>query len=83
MNAGAPLMLQGSAPILHKGKVVGVTTSSGYGHSVGKNICYGYLPTDMAHAADGFEIESYKTVYPAKREASRVLYDPDREKILS
>ena len=83
IDAGTPLMLQGSAPILNNGKVVGVTTSSGYGHSIGKNICYGYLPADMAGVTDGFEIESYKTVYPAVREIDRALYDPTREKILA
>ena len=83
IDAGTPLMLQGSAPILHNGKVVGVTTSSGYGHTIGKNICYGYLPADMADVTEGFEIESYKTIYPAKREDNRALYDPKREKILA
>ena len=83
IDAGAPLMLQGSAPILYNGSVVGVTTSSGYGHTIGKNICYGYLSSDMAETTDGFEIESYQTVYPAKKEINRALYDKDREKILS
>ncbi|RJQ64467.1 MAG: FAD-dependent oxidoreductase [Desulfobacteraceae bacterium] len=83
IEAGKPLMLQGSAPILHKGQVVGVTSSSGYGHTIGKNICYGYLSKDQAEASEGFEIESYKTVYPAELEANRALYDPKREKILA
>jgi 4-methylaminobutanoate oxidase (formaldehyde-forming) len=81
--ADAPIMLQGSAPILHGGKVVAVTSSSGYGHTIAKNICYGYLPAEVADTADGFEIESYKTVYPVKKEVSRALYDPKRKKILS
>ena len=83
IDVGKPLMLQGSAPILHDGKVVGVTTSSGYGHTIGKNICYGYLPTDMNGIKDGYEIESYKTVYPAQLEANRQLYDPERKKIFA
>ena len=83
IDAGAFLMLQGSAPILNGGKVVGVTSSSGYGHTIGRNICFGYLPSDMADVTDGFEIESYKTVYPAKRELNRALFDPKREKMLS
>ena len=81
IDAEKPLMLQGSAPILHKGKVVGVTTSSGYGHSIGKNICYGYLPAAMSAKTDGYEIESFKKVYPAQREANRQLYDPERKKL--
>lgn len=82
IDTGTALMLQGSAPILQGGKVVGVTTSSGYGHTLGKNICYGYLPADMADVTDGFEIESYQKVYAAQREPTRVLYDVQREKIL-
>jgi 4-methylaminobutanoate oxidase (formaldehyde-forming) len=83
IDAGRPLMLQGSAPILQGGEVVGVTTSSGYGHSIGKNICYGYLPAEMNDVVDGYEIESYQTVYPAQLEANRQLYDPQRKRILA
>jgi 4-methylaminobutanoate oxidase (formaldehyde-forming) len=82
IDAGGPLMLQGSAPIIQGGKVVGVTTSSGYGHTIKKNICYGYIPADQADPGNAFEIESYKEVYTATLEPSRVLYDPEREKIL-
>jgi len=82
IDAGRPLMLQGSAPIIHQGEVVGTTTSSGYGHTVKKNICYGYIPAEKADPANGFEIESYKEVYTATLESSRVLYDPERKKIL-
>lgn len=79
--ADEPLMLQGSAPIIQGGKVLGVTTSSGYGHTVQKNICYGFIPADMADSTNEFQIESYKEVYTATLEPSRVLYDPEREKI--
>jgi sarcosine dehydrogenase len=77
-----PLMLHGSAPIIQSGKVLGVTTSSGYGHTVKKNICYGYIPLENAEGDDGFEIEVYKELHSLRLEPSRVLYDPDREKIL-
>jgi 4-methylaminobutanoate oxidase (formaldehyde-forming) len=76
------LMLHGSAPIIHKGEVLGVTTSSGYGHTIGENICYGYVSVEDATHDEGYEIEVYKEVYPAKLESSRVLYDPERKKIL-
>ena len=82
IDTGEPLMLQGSAPIIQGGKVLGVTSSSGYGHTVKKNICYGYIPAHAADINSEFEIESYKEIYPAKLEPSRVLYDPAREKIL-
>ena len=83
IDAGKPLMVQSSTPILYKGEVVGVATSAGYGHTVKKNICYGYIPIEHAGYKDGFEIESYKEIYPAKLEPNRALYDPERKKILA
>jgi 4-methylaminobutanoate oxidase (formaldehyde-forming) len=82
IEAETPLMLQGSAPVIYNGKVLGVTTSSGYGHTLKKNICYAYIPVAEAAYEQGYEIEVYKEVYPARLESSRVLYDPKREKIL-
>jgi len=83
IDVGRPLMLQGSAPIVHKGAVLGVTASSGYGHTLKKNICYGYIPAEKADPANNFEIESYNEVYPATLESGRVLYDSGRKKILT
>ncbi len=83
IDAEKPLMIQGSAPIIHEGKVVAVTTSAGFGHTIGKNICYAYLPVEKTSLVDGFEIESYKERYPIKIQPSRVLYDPERKKILA
>jgi 4-methylaminobutanoate oxidase (formaldehyde-forming) len=82
VDAGGPLILQSSAPIIEWGKVLSVTTSSGYGHTLKKNICYGYIPTDQADPNNNFEIESYKEIYTATLESSRILYDPERKKIL-
>ncbi len=77
-----PVRMRGSEPILYKGEVLGVTTSAGYGHTVGKNICYGYLPADQAGFGDEYEIEVYKKTYKARLEKNRALYDPARERIL-
>ncbi len=82
IDAGRPLMMQGSAPIVCDGEVIGTTTSTGYGHTVGKTICYGYIPADKADPQKAFEIESYKEVYPARLEPQRALYDPQRKRIL-
>jgi 4-methylaminobutanoate oxidase (formaldehyde-forming) len=77
-----PLMLHGSAPIMHNGKVLGVVTSSGYGHTVKKNICYGYIAVTDIRQDEGYEIEAYQQVYKAKLEPNRALYDPERRRIL-
>jgi sarcosine dehydrogenase len=81
IDADRPLMIQGSAPVIYRGKVVGVTTSAGYGHTIGKNICYGYIAVENTLIGGGFEIESYKEIYPVKLEPNRALYDPERKKI--
>ena len=38
--------LHGGEAILLDGKVVGSTTSAGFGHTLGKTIAFGYLPRD-------------------------------------
>lgn len=83
VDTDKPLMLQGSAPVLLNGEVVGVTTSTGYGHTIGKNIFYAYVPVDKISGEGGYEIESYKEIYPVRLEKNRMLYDPKREKILA
>ncbi len=83
IDADQPVMLRGSEPILHEGKVIGVTTSAGYGYSVAKTIAYGYVPPNKSGHSDGYEIECTKQIYPATREPQRALYDPERKKILS
>jgi len=83
LDADAPVMMQSSAPIVCGGKVIGTTTSAGYGHTLGKTICYGYIPAEYAQTAEAFEIEVYKAVYQAKLESNRALYDPERQRILS
>ena len=75
-------MVQGSAPIICDGEVLGTTTSTGYGHTVGKTICYGYIPADRANPQKVFEIESYKKTYTANLEPQRALYDPERKRVL-
>src|SRR6202000_1512170 len=47
----------GDEPIWHDGKVVGWVTSGAYGHSVQRSLALGYVPTDIATANSGFEIE--------------------------
>jgi 4-methylaminobutanoate oxidase (formaldehyde-forming) len=83
IDADQPVMLRGSEPILYKGKVIGVTTSAGYGYSVVKTIAYGYVPPEEADHSEGYEIECYKEIYPATREPERALYDPKHKKIYS
>ena len=66
--------LTGGEAILGGGVVIGVTTSGGYGYSLGAAVALGYLPREAAEG-DNFEIEAFGRRYPAKR-GPRTLYDP-------
>ena len=71
----------GGEAILHEGKVLGVTTSGGFGYTIGKPIVLGYLPVEAAGHRD-YEVEAFAETHPAIRH-DRPLYDPDRRRALA
>jgi sarcosine dehydrogenase len=82
IDAEQPIMIRGSEPIMYNGKVIGITTSGGYGYTVGKTIIYSYIRLADAKYTQGYEIEVYMEVYSITRHDNRALYDPERKKIL-
>ena len=70
----------GGEAILRGGRVLGMTTSGGYGYSIGRSIVLGYLPVEEA-GHDDYEIEAFCDVFPAERHG-RPLYDPGRKRLL-
>jgi 4-methylaminobutanoate oxidase (formaldehyde-forming) len=71
----------GSEAILYDGRVVGATTSAGFGHTLGKTIAFGYLAVELQGAVD-FEIEAFGNRYRATR-GSRCLYDARMQRLKS
>jgi dimethylglycine dehydrogenase len=69
----------GDEPIFYNGEVVGWVTSGGYGHSVGKSIALGYVPTELADQVD-FEIDILGDIFKAIRQ-SEALVDPAGERM--
>ena len=70
----------GDEPVWHDGEVVGWITSGGYGHFVGKSLALGYIPSAIATATSGFEIE----ILGERRNASLApvpLHDPAGERM--
>jgi len=65
--------LHGGEAILHGDKVVGSTTSVGYGHTMAKTIAFGYLPVELA-AEKFFDIEAFGKLHRAAL-GPRCLYD--------
>ena len=69
--------------IIRDGEVVGFTTSANFGHTVGKPIAYGYLPTALCDGArDDFVIVVYGEPISAVRQRG-ALYDPTGERLRS
>jgi len=73
----APLI--GGEAVLSGERVVGTTTSAGFGYTVGKTIAFAYVPAEIASETD-FAVEAYGKRYPAKR-APRAAYDAKSERL--
>jgi dimethylglycine dehydrogenase len=72
--------VRGNEPIFLGEECVGLTTSGGYGHAVGKSLGFGYVPPGLAKPGTGLEIGLL-----GERHAARVLaepaYDPANERL--
>jgi glycine cleavage system aminomethyltransferase T len=47
----------GGEGVLAGGKTIGITSSSGFGHTIGKRIATAWLPADQAAPGTALEIE--------------------------
>ncbi|MFZ0613829.1 MAG: FAD-dependent oxidoreductase [Desulfobacterales bacterium] len=72
----------GYNPIFSGDRIVGMTSSGGYGHRTGKSIALGYVPPDLASTGTRLAVEVL-----GKKLAAEVvtmpLYDPQNEKMKS
>jgi 4-methylaminobutanoate oxidase (formaldehyde-forming) len=73
--------LHGGEAIILDGKVVGSTSSVGFGHTLQKTIAFGYLPVIVADKKQ-FVIEAFGKAYEATR-GPRCLYDAKMERLRS
>jgi len=77
----ADVQLYGGEAIRRNGKVLGVTSSAGWGHTISKAIALGYVPADEA-GHDDYEVEAFTRRHAAQRIAGAAV-DPGRTKILA
>lgn len=80
MDLDQPMLLYGGETITRQGRILGVVSSGGYGHTIGRTIAMGYLPAEEAEHQEGFAIEVFREAIPARRLAA-VPYDPERKRI--
>jgi 4-methylaminobutanoate oxidase (formaldehyde-forming) len=81
LTVDAEVQLYGGEAIRRSGKVLGVTSSAGWGHTIGKAIAFGYVPAEEAGHSD-YEIEAFTRRHSARR-IDGAAYDPERRKILT
>ena len=62
----ADVQLYGGEAIRRDGKVLGVTSIAGWGHTIGKAVAFGYVPAEEAGHAD-YEIEAFTRRHAATR----------------
>ncbi|MGL4405025.1 MAG: glycine cleavage T C-terminal barrel domain-containing protein, partial [Notoacmeibacter sp.] len=67
----------------HDGKIVGETTSGGWGHRVGKSIALGMLKTDLAVAGTALEVEIFGKRFAAIVQPDAPIFDPQNERLRS
>jgi dimethylglycine dehydrogenase len=65
----------------HDGKIVGETTSGGFGHRVDKSIALGMLRADLAQPDTEIEVEIFGKRYRATVQKDEPLWDPKNERL--
>jgi len=75
------LPLTGGESLFCEGQRVSLVTSAGFGYSVGKSICFGYLPSTLADKTE-FAIEVFGVRHPIAR-VQAPLYDPKNLRLKS
>lgn len=74
------LDVMGSEAIYAQGRIVGVVTSGGFGHAVGKNLAFAYVEPEFADGAAALEIEMLGERYSATV-LKAPSYDPMNERL--
>jgi dimethylglycine dehydrogenase len=72
----------GNEPVYHGGKVVGVTTSGGYGHAVDKSLAFAYVPPQLSANGTEFDIMVFTEMRKA-RTIPESIWDPANERLKS
>ena len=62
---------RGNEPVYRNGKVVGLTTSGGYGFAVRKSLAFAYVDPKLARTGEAFEI-----LLLGERKSARIIAEP-------
>ena len=70
----------GNEPVYHAGKVVGVTTSGGFGQKTAKSLAFAYLPPDLTAVGTELEVMMFTELRKA-RIIPESIWDPANERL--
>jgi dimethylglycine dehydrogenase len=70
----------GNEPIYHEGKIVGVSTSGGFGHAVDKSLAFAYVDPKLTGDGTEFEIMVFGEMRKA-RIIPESIWDPANERL--
>ena len=76
-DCDAPYM----STLWHDGKVVGETTSGGWGHRIGKSIALGMLRADLTEPGTELEVEIFGDRFAATVQPDQPLWDSSNERL--
>ncbi|WP_282609345.1 FAD-dependent oxidoreductase [Pelagibius sp. Alg239-R121] len=74
-----PLPLYGGEPILVGDQTVSLVSSTAFGHTVGRQIMTGYLPSELTSRRE-FKLEAFGERYAIER-VEGPLYDPENKRL--
>jgi dimethylglycine oxidase len=72
----------GKEPVVHNGKVVGYVTSAYFGHTIGKQLAYGWVPAALSTHGTSLFIKYFDEDYPATVGVDP-QYDPQMKRLKS
>jgi dimethylglycine dehydrogenase len=70
----------GGEDVFKVGESVGITTSGGYGHAVGKSLVFAYVQAGLANPGETFEIPILDELRTA-RVLAEPAYDPENKRL--
>ncbi len=71
----------GGEPIFADGRVIGVTTSGGFGHRIQKSLAFAYVEPKFAKVGTAFEVDVLEDRRIAKVLELEPAYDPANERL--
>ena len=70
----------GSEPVYSGERIVGIVTSGGYGHAVGRNLAFAYVSPELAAPGQALEVEMLGVRFGAEVLAE-AAYDPHNDRL--